>query len=560
VTDVTPGTDWPILHLGISPAAAAATSLPRGTSTLSGVRISNFDLSLPDAFARAREPLANFVSIATAYGAGGGFNVGAAARTATQDPRLPALAPSTAAVTYMGLFNPAWTGAGPGVWDLLGEVTGLEPSTPYTVVLARLGLEVRGGLDHAQRLTGFPVSQPDSLFFLPGTPGGSAAIVCNFSQAATVTTAHNLVVVGTRTTNASGAMTGSAGAIDCPILAGAGTPWWRSTAAQAPAGAADSLPFGRSAPGQTLLPGQFNYVLIYEGVVHPADVPAARPVIRAQMGPDVDAAGNPVPNALAPYPTATVNTATFRELPGGAAAFATPGAITLQLAGLPTLGGPRYQLFAHRVGDDAYQAIPAKLVVAGDTVRGVTFDSPGEDATFHLVIDDEAGVDLGAFNTIVLSIEDGQGAATPSTRQFLFTEYLTPALALRSGPLTLGTFGGGAAAREFRISGAGTLTFYGDSLFADLQRLAPPPAGFQYRSYLALLRDDAVQGTPARLNVLTLNALGDASDRIARSQVGSFHDFNTYLVVLEPIGSQNTTISRALVQVSANYQDKFFTR
>ena len=350
VTTVTE--ERPVLNILLSPGEAV---FPAGRSTLGDTRISNFDTSLPDAFARATGALDTYTSQETEFGTGMGFDLRSGVRNSSQDPRLPALVESEAAVgDFFGLFNPAWAGAGVGFWDLLGHIKGLESETVYTVVLARMALDVRGELDQHARLTGFPVEQPDSLYFLDGapyTPG--SAVTCNFSAAVGVNTERNPVVLGVFTTDAAGTAI-----IDCVPAATGDSPWWRSNASQTPAGAADSVPFGVNEVGATLRPGQYNYVLIYEGAYEPGShqLPSQNPVVRIQVGPDIDANGNVINNGFAPWPATVTDLSNFRNLPGGANALAVPSAITLNLSGLPTLGSKQYAVWLHSRGSECVRA------------------------------------------------------------------------------------------------------------------------------------------------------------------------------------------------------------
>jgi len=58
-----------------------------------------------------------------------------------------------------------------------------------------------------------------------------------------------------------------------------------------------------------------------------------------------------------------------------------------------------------------------------------------------------------------------------------------------------------------------------------------------------------------RVHAVTLDEIGNATDRIAESEVGSFANYGLYLLVLEPDGL--TIRTNAIVQESENYVDKF---
>lgn len=545
VTSVTG--ERPVLRILLGPGGEAV--FPSGSSVLSGTRISNFDTSVPDAFARATGALGRYIAIENDFGSPLGFDVQSGVRNSSQDPRLPALVGSDATVgDWFGLYNPVFTGQGPGWWDLYGHLNGLRPETVYTVALARMALDVRGELDQNVQLTGFPVEQPDSLYFLDGAPYTPAsAVTCNFSAGVGVTAQRNPVVLGVFTTDAAGF-----GVVDCVPVATGDSPWWRSDAAQTPPGAADSVPFGVNAAG-TVQPGQYNYLLIYEGAYVPGSnqLPSQNPTVRIQVGPDIDANGNVINNGFAPWPATVTDVSNFRNLPGGANALAVPGVITLNLSGLPALGSKKYAVWLHNRESGAYGL--ASVKVDGGAAAS-SFDSPGDDASLSVVIDDESGLDFAQYHNVVVSMENGAPGGSPSDARFLFSEYLTPSQSLNSGALTFGRFDPSAGNRTFVAAGSGNASFFRDSMLVSLQRVPTPPAGFHYTSYLVRRVGPDVTATQ-RVHEITLDEIGNATDRIAESEVGSFASFGFYLLVLEPDGL--TMRTNAVVQESEDYVDKF---
>ena len=548
VEDVT--ANQPVLNLLI---ATGDASLPSGTSALSGIRINNFDFSVPDAFDRATGPAGLYGVVPYNGGNYYGIDARTSFRNATTDPRLPRLTSSTATPgSWFGLFPPIFSGQGAGAWDLWGLATNLKPETPYTVVMARMALQVNGAMDQTQRLTGFNVSAPDSLYFLGGTPAaGLAAVTCNFSAFSSFTGDQNPVVLGQRTSNADGAAE-----VDCVARATGNSPWFRNAGDPLPAAYTDSLPSGSNTETGSVAPGMYNYILLYEGAVAPGDVSIfdRAPAARIQIGPDIDANGNIINNGYAPFPTAITNTATFKSLPGGANAFAAPSRITLDVSNLPVLGSSRYQVFLFSEATNSYQAVPVTIVVDGETVAegAATFQSAGDDAQMRLVIDASDDIDFGSFNSVVVSIEPAAGSATPSTGQFLYREYLSTEQALSAGALSLGSF---ADETRFGLAGGGRASFFGDSLLVTLTRLPAPPAGFQYGSYLVRMRGPVVEETQ-RLHTITLDELGNGVDRISEAEaLNAWENFNTYMLVLEPVSDPSFNLLR--VFVSENYVDKF---
>ena len=157
--------------------------------------------------------------------------------------------------------NPAFAA---GDWDLWGEATGLEPSTVYTVVLARMALQVNGELDQHQVLTGNPVSDPDELSFLPGEEMVYAGVTCDYSAITRVSADMNPVALGVIETDAGGN-----GTVDCIIRATPGDLWpvpaEGAEVSTAEDFTAENTPFGSNATGANVAAGQFNYLLLYEG-------------------------------------------------------------------------------------------------------------------------------------------------------------------------------------------------------------------------------------------------------------------------------------------------------
>lgn len=536
VTDATG--EQPAVNVLLGPGE---TVLPAGELGLEDIRIANFDLSLPDAFDRAEAPLENYTEQETEFGAAMGMPILRGIPGSNTDPRLPVPTRDAAAPgEFWGLYNPAWTAVGEGAWDLFGEVGGLAPDQTYTVVLARMALDVRGALDNAQVLTGQPVTEPDSLFFLGGTETGYAGVTCNFSALSPVTASTNPVALGVINTDGAGAAT-----VDCIPFASGDSPWWRNAASENPPGAADSIPFGVNSPDGQLDPGMYNYLLLYEGDIDPANpVPDGSPAVRIQVGPDIDADGNVIENAFAPFPAGIVDTETFRELPGGVDAFAVPGQINLSLSGLPVLGGSAtYAVYLFNEETDSY-------------ALATTFESPGPDAETPVEITltpEETGLDFGQFNQVIVSIETGAPGETPSEARFLAREFLSTDFALSQGPFTFGR-ADLTPAQQFQIAGSGEATFIRDSLLVDLRRLSRPPAGFHYQSYLIRGELGSIEAEQ-RLHTIELDELGNAVDRVGEDEVGSFANFDTYVVALEPDAAPGLT--PAFIQVSENYLDKF---
>ncbi|MBI4545784.1 MAG: hypothetical protein HY703_11355, partial [Gemmatimonadetes bacterium] len=273
-------------------------------------------------------------------------------------------------------------------------------------------------------------------------------------------------------------------------------------------------------------------------------------VVRAQMGPDIDANGNAINNSFAPLPTTITDVSKFKTLPGGANALAAPGTIRLSLSGLPKLTTRRYAVWLFNRTSKAFKSAPAK--VGTSTTPAATFDSPGE-AALSVVLDDASNVDFAKWTHLLVSIEGTTVGANPSASKFLFSEYLAADQSLKAGALTLGKFDA-TAPRAFQLAGTGLGSFFRDSLLVDLKRVPAPPEGFHYQSFLAKVVGPNVTAS-VRLHTVTVDEIGNGTDRIAEAEAGAFVDFNTYMLVLEP--DNLNLLTKARVQVSENYGDKF---
>lgn len=551
VTDLTD--DRPVLKMTIAPGDAV---FPSGSVALSKAVVSGFDFSVDDGFARGTAPGARLGEIVTSFGPFNAVDVGNSVRNSSQDTRLPALRESSAAVGgHFGLFElDPITSADhpPGRWDLWGEVQGLEPSTIYTIVLARMALRTNGELDQNQILTGVPAGEPDELYFLPGEGRLYSDVACTFSAITPVTADLNPVGLGAVETDADGNA-----AIDCIIQVSPMTLW------PVPAEGADAstagdfnegnAPFGANIAGANVAAGQFNYVLLYEGAPT-AETLSGAPTVRMQVGPDIDADGNVINNAMAPFPAGVVPNAP--ELPGGANSFAAPGQIDVTLEGFSPLSGGSYQLWLYDAGSGSYSAADATIYPAMDMdmmMMGSTFSPSSSEDVYNAKLEVSMDQDFADFTHVAVSAESGQ-ASSPTGGPFLFQEYLTSANLMQQGAMTFGHLGADGGIEPFFGGGSGTGSFYESSLLVELNRLPAPPPGMHYQSYLAAISPTGV-GTSSRGNTITLDARGNGMDRLEAAQVGDFASFTHYLVVLEPDGI--TSITEMWVQQSDDYKNKF---
>ena len=551
VTDLTE--DRPVLKVVLSPGDAV---YPTGSVALSKAIVSGFDLSVPDGFDRGTGPGGLFRVVTAAGGNYPAVDMGGTVRNSSQETRLPALQESSAGVGgHFALFelisistNPAFA---PGDWDLWGELTGLAPSTVYTVVLARMAVQVNGELDQHQVLTGAPVSDPDELSLLPGELAVYGGVPCDFSAITRVRAEMNPVALGVIETDADGN-----GAVDCIVRATPAalwpTPAEGAEVSTAEDFTAENTPFGSNATGANVAAGQFNYLLLYEGAPTGDAIPSGTPTVRMQLGPDIDMAGNAINNAMGPFPTGPVPNAP--ELSGGANAFAAPGQIDLTLTGFSPLSGGSYQLWVY--GSGSYAAVDATIYPDGDMdmmMMGSTFSPSSSEDVYHAKMEASMDLNFGDFSHVAVSAESGT-SGSPSGGPFLFQEYLTSDNLMQQGAMTFGGMGSDGAITPFSAGGSGTASFYETSLLVDLRRLPAPPPGLHYQSYLVSFTGPAVTNS-ARGNTITLDARGNGADRLDQGAIGDFGSFSTYLLVLEPDGIQSITEMR--VQQSDDYTNKF---
>ena len=553
VTDLTD--DRPVLKMAIAPGDAV---FPSGSVALSKAVVSGFDFSVQDGFDRGTGAGGLFRDVNNGQFTAPAVDMGGAVRNSAQDPRLPALKESSAALgNHFGMYelisissNAAF---GPGDWDMWGEVTGLEPSTVYTVVLARMALQVNGELDHNQVLTGLPVDAPDELSFLPGRELVYSGVTCNYSAITRVGAPVNPVALGIIETDADGN-----GTVDCIIRATPGDLWPVPAEGAEVTTAADftaaNAPFGSNEVGANVAPGQYNYLLLYEGPPGEEALPEGPPTVRMQLGPDVDADGNVINNAMAPFPADVVPNAP--ELSGGANSFAAPGQIDVTLEGFSPLSGGSYQLWLYDAGSGSYSAADATIYPAMDMdmmMMGSTFSPSSSEDVYNAKLEVSMDQDFADFTHVAVSAESGQ-ASSPTGGPFLFQEYLTSDNLMQQGAMTFGHLGADGGIEPFFGGGSGSGSFYESSLLVELNRLPAPPPGMHYQSYLAAISPTGV-GTSSRGNTITLDARGNGMDRLEAAQVGDFASFTHYLVVLEPDGI--TSITEMWVQQSDDYKNKF---
>lgn len=557
---------------------------PEGTFDVERLTLAGFDVTVSDAFGRSTGILGTF-NEDNAFGFPA-YSLATLARNGSSDPRLPALADADAdVIQFCVMGSPPFAGFDPGVWDLFCAVTNLEPNQVYTVMMVRYALTVSGELDAAATALGEPVSAPDELTVLGGSPGGAPTTVCDFSTPVPAAPNTNPFVLGIVSTDETGTAV-----IDClPTSSDAEPTWWRNFDDPLPAGVEDSIPFGPNNgtdPVDLSIPS-YNYLVLVEGQGTEADpVPAGPPVMRWQVGHDIDGSGTPINNALAPFPAAALSEEELVAAPGGAGR---PDSLTVTFNDLEALTGGVYE--AWLVNPATGSAIPAvgtynriELTAEIDPVTGeptgfseeivetvpntASFvgGNSGDGFRHQLIVSDNtlpAGDTLGLHGYLVLTLTETPGGADLPDAQsywFQFTDQNeTPAnffddRFIRTGTTTFGRFdlANPSASLPYGADGGGLGGFRGDVLSVDLTSISRPPVGYVYVGWLVRPDGSAVRlpditGPPPEHvslvnadvtiepGVVTPKGILEANLRLDASEQGiDFSEFTRFVLTLEP--------------------------
>ncbi|MGD8867149.1 MAG: hypothetical protein PVI01_05955 [Gemmatimonadales bacterium] len=497
-----------------SPVSGAYVA-PGGVASSGDFVLADFDPTLSDdAFSRGDEPLGYNFSPAR-------YLLDPAARNSLDDPRLPALGGTgTEAVSSSACrFGDGDFWGGTNGWDFYCFLTGLQPSTDYSVLLVRYSLTVNGDLDTEEMLLDGTITQPDQLSLLGGSPGGYPEEVCDFSSARPtytvgVTGNQNPFNMGYVTTNASGNLV-----FDCLVGSGG---FWSAGALTDPAEA----PFAPNEQTSFDLP-RYNYVLVVEGTGTAADpVPAGPVVMRFQVGVDIDASGTPIPNGLAPLPDAA---ATDDELLFAAGGAGRPGNVSATYNNLEELaGGAEYQAWLVNPLTNAF--VPAigtynliKIIAERDPITGEVISTTDEvvETTYGVSSfvggneSDEEGIGyrhqlavndtsmpggpedlVGLYTHMVLTIAASPNLSNmPESRPWWFPytdqngtpdDYFDDRF-IEDTTVSFGNFNvtNPADSRLYSGQGQGLAGFREDEFIAEMTRLSRPPIGFELVGWLA---------------------------------------------------------------------------
>ncbi len=497
-----------------------AGGFPSGVSTITSFELVA-DVSAPDAFQRS--------------GIGALYNpelvryeVHEGTRIAGQDPRLPELAPlpdpSAVSTPFARIMGPEYWGA--NMWDLYMRWEGMEPGARYTFALERLATKVNGLVDHLEMLLYGAVTEPDELVSLGGAPGGypdndytwTSAEGC---QAEPVPDPlPNPWFLGAFTANSSGV-----GTADYCM----GTPWrWYEKKTSPPVAESSNV-----VPNTMDVTGgvpeyQYNYVVVYKG--EPPNL--GPPVLRIQVGVDLDLQGNPIPNAFAPFPRFEDRLGLI-SVPGVQARVS---GLELTATSLAPLAGSQYSLWLFDAGSGNMAAATAdytriRRVQTGTdesgnpvfeddpqpTVRTATFNPDAANERHHFVIGPQTlgGIAARDFTHVLIV----PGEAQPTNAAPFWTRYLddrgTPDPdddALVEGPLQFGAleFANPGTPRIFQATGGAEGSFWAHRLGIAFQTLRRPPAGYYYAVWLVPESGEPVELGPLATPPPELASLRDA--------------------------------------------------
>lgn len=519
-------------------ASQGSIDFPGGTLAIDHLTLAAFDTTVSDAFGRAIAGNRSFYSSSGSQ-FGGAYNMTSFLRTAATDPRTPALTESdpTLAANPDGLvlLDDSGLGFGCGCHDLFNDqpLTNLKPNTTYIIAFFRYGTNVNGQLDANLLAQGKPVDTPDDLVPVGGTPKGDPTVPTeSFPTFVPFQTDANPFVVGNFTTDASGN-----GFWDA-VIDGTGV-LYSDDSGDPPDAAFDSSLVGRNDDTPTNLP-RYNYLVILEGpAVDAADAADNPQAVRLQIAQDFLAgSGAMINNGYAPFPLAFTDQELI-PLPGGAGR---PDSLTVEFSHLPELAGSaRWQAWLLNrnespptmepaVGNYARVAVLREIdPITGELLSETDSTVETKDGTSTFV--GQSAIDIadrtpsrteirhqltlgdgslgggassaGFFTDVVLTIEPGGEASSPSKQAPVFFQYTdqngTPNNffddASAGGILEFGQFnfddatmsrlvGPGEYAQATAVGNVLTEGVQPTAVSVEIKNLPLPPRGLYYEGWL----------------------------------------------------------------------------
>ena len=510
-------------------AGVTNATKPTGTASVSISEIA-IDPSLPDAFGRvAPDRRGRFWSTE-------GFwrivDYGRSSLAAERDPRIPV--PNTNAagpgLAIIDIYPPDFAG---GYWELYmpggAGVTGLKPGVEYRMAFVHYRLGVAGAPDQVDRLILGAAVDRDTLKKLTGTEQLAIGEWTSAAPAGCATypgTTANPLVIAEFTASAGGASP----VLDQCIVPGNGLDE-ETPQAGSLIGANNNTAYD--------LPN-YNYLVIYEAA-HGLDSTAWR----LQLGQDLDAAGQPIANAFAPFPApASSNSNKRASSPGHAstdlaasfplsiaaqvalpAAIGAPDSVRVRMTNVQRLETGVYKAWYVNRNTNEAQPAPGRYIRRSITVNAAdtalrdttifedvantsTFKGGPEEILFTTRPYSEIGnpdlSDTLAF--LLITVEQNENAATPSTAQPFWVRVFKTAGTSAGGtvqfgdfnfnqgdaqPVTFtaqGTFSGGVlgGTRTERNGEETEVVFEGSTVRLNFTGLTRPPEGYEYRAYMCM--------------------------------------------------------------------------
>lgn len=423
--------------------------------------------------------------------------------------------------------------AGP-CWFIQHDLDYIGPNAYWMAMgLVRYATKVNGLPDQLEMYVEGEVQEPDSLIPMPFNPGGYPEHQADWwvfsgDGCPDVPAGANPFIFGHF-------RTGSPAGVTDPRDPGANfdgetdADWcFTSAGVWTAGGVADSPgPFAPNEPKSFDLP-QYNYFVIWGYDKDAGRVKYEEPWFRAQIGVDIDLAGNPIPLAYAPFPmrpgregskwaSYSAFLADSRVAPGA-------GRATFRVTQLPAFSGLEYQVWLYHQLSGAVKRVPVSWVEqrpdtlgvtevgepiiewvnvsAPASVRSFTSRGPGMRHVLELsrAVLRPVGAHLKDFTHAIVTVgKPGTDADPTKGGAVLSFRYVDPRgteknffddVVSAAGDVAFTFVPGEPASRgaSWKPFGAGNVEFSADLEFGlILKRIARPPMGWYYEVWLVAL-------------------------------------------------------------------------
>ena len=550
----------------LDPANTRGT--PGGTTEIVDYTVESYATSLPDdAFRRAGDAGIHigYGSPACSPGLGGTrcYNFGSDrkrmgngpraldttwVRDSIGDPRLPAMKQQNINLIFAQSAGPEYFGANIFAWEHYIRMD-LAPSTTYSMLFIRYGLEVRGELDAAEMLRVGTITEPDSLIVLDPNPGGYP--VTNYTWVSNAGCNNINVPAGANPLHLGVRTTASTGRVTFDQCHGPSNGLYHRNKSTT---VVDSNPFYPNSMRPSVTQ-EYNYIEIREGPTG-----TGRAVARIQVGADIDpATRQTIPNSFGPFPTRPLTPGTliiYGVATGGVSA-ARIGALNLEelegsagyrITGLNRVTGALTPLTAlywtvrtDTTGRNDVGEVITEVTVSETTT--VTQIKGGGTNIRHVVEPSDAlnpGVKLSSFTDIGLQPPSATtGVPIWARLVTLATGSTTQPSAFHDVDTTrFGTFPlqANAVPYIFRPAGSGSGVNRGTEIGIEFRHLSRPAVGYYYVAWLATADGSKA---PVQLGELTTPLPQEQSLRDAdiASQIGGVltaNEITTANVLVRP--------------------------